>query len=322
MEKDKLNISKDTEELLPKEFTEMLAKKLHTVWLENYKKTSNEPRYKTITDPEITNLDIDRFYGQNAKTKELIEDGGINGDRVNLITKLKMTDGTEKEVGHLNLYNVELRHKTPPDKGKYMMQDIAQEAELINPDLMYKLNGKLAKDYLTELEPMCKNMDMKNFKEYENDMAAIVQGIWLKENKSWAPKNLQVPFSQLPEEEKDKDRRVAKAVLETIKEIEVIEQLKNVEIECMFEDVSDKSNITIHKVANWIKTVDDSYQKIKDTPLVKYSDSALENIRKLVPKDTYEAAYEVFLNNKFNKEPSLEKSSTPKRKKTTVPTLS
>jgi hypothetical protein len=287
---------KENEELLPKEFIDLLAKKLHTIWLENYKNSSSEPRYKTVSDPEIAKLDIDRFYGHNVKKEELI-DGAPKEDRVNLITKLKMTDGTEKEVGHLKLYNVELGNKIPPEKGKYIMQDIAQEAELINPDLMYKLNGKLAKQYLTELEPMCKDMELDDFKEYENDMAAIVQGIWLKENKSWAPKELQVPFSQLPEEEKNKDRRIAKAVLHTVKEIEVIEQLKNIEIECMFEDISENSDKNIHIVADWIKSIDDSYDKLKHTPLIKYCDKTSENIQKVVPKDIYAAAHKIFLDN-------------------------
>jgi len=309
------------EDLYPKEFTEMLAKKLHTIWLKNYRKTSNEPRLKTVTDPELQDLDIDRFYGRNVKKSEIVE-GAPRGERVNWITRVKLTNGEEKEVGHLKLYNVELGKRIPPDEGTYIAQNIAQEPELINSSLMHKLNGKLAEKYLEYLEPICEKLNPNDYKKKEDHIAATIHDIWIKENKDSAPPKLQVPFSKLSKEEQDKDRRVAKAVFETVQEIKVIEQLKNVEIECLLEDVSSNTESNIKKVSQWITTVDQSYGKLQGTPLVKYCDNTLDNIQKLVPKDIYQKAHEMFLAKEKKEAPKLmeEKPTRGKRKASAVTT--
>jgi hypothetical protein len=93
-------------------------------------------------------------------------------------------------------------------------QNIAQSPKNIYPSLMEALNGKLAREYFDALNGFVGNKEKA---------AEIVHNIWMKEN-SWQKESspqLFVSYSELSEEEKDKDRAVVK-VMEDLKKKEVI----------------------------------------------------------------------------------------------------
>ena len=63
-------------------------------------------------------------------------------------------------------------------------------------------------DFITELETLFEQAS-KLFKEYKPlspEDTAKVHEEWLKRNGSWAEEKLKVPYEQLPEVEKEKDR--------------------------------------------------------------------------------------------------------------------
>lgn len=80
-------------------------------------------------------------------------------------------------------------------------QNIVQDSARIHPALMEKLNGAVARDYLGAVLGA----------ETREEAAARIHDVWAQHNDWQREKNPQlfVPYKDLPENEKDKDRIIA-----------------------------------------------------------------------------------------------------------------
>lgn len=286
----------EKEDIFPKEYIESLSKKLHNVWLETQLKNGIKAKYKPVNDPKLESIDIKSFRGVRVSKASIINSAKLSKplEQVDQMLEVKSISDEVINVKNLNLYGCKFQKKTPPQKGVYIAQNIVQEPELINPTLMEKLNGSISRRYLEELEPMCSNIEPEEFDEYKEDISAIVHNIWVKENKDWADQALLVPYSQLPEIEKEKDRDAAKAIMECVQEIKSLEKLKNIEIEIMFDELSSTSKENIKKVSSWMKEINDCQTDLLNTPHSNASDVTWNALKSNIPKKVYSQSYEAF----------------------------
>jgi hypothetical protein len=198
----------------------LLAAKMHEQWLAGHVKEEGQAkRFKRVPDLRLKGLAIERFRGQ------LLPKSGVRGlntpsdpdSMVHWMTELVTTDGKSINVRDLRLIDCELS-KCRATGVVHVHQNIAQDTAMINPALMDQLNGTMAKKYLAALAPLSQDINHDDLKEYQEEVAAIVHNVWVEEHKSWAPEQLQVPYSKLPEKEKDKDRVIGNLTMQCLLE--------------------------------------------------------------------------------------------------------
>jgi hypothetical protein len=104
-------------------------------------------------------------------------------------------------------------------------------------------------------------MDQKQFLNCLEGLSSQIHEVWVNENKDWAPEDQKVHYSKLPEFEKEKDREVARAVMDTITEFKSLNKLKDIEIESSFERLYENNPENIKRVShnqNQTKTKEDN----------------------------------------------------------------
>lgn len=281
------------EDLFPKEYVDRLSDKLHNGWLSKHNR--GKRKLYPIEDPALKDLDIKGFKGQRVLKSEVLPSGNFgNKGFVDQITEIETKDGKKLDVRGLSLFDCEFVSNDTSQKGTYLAQNINQPAELLNPELKHRLNGSLATQYLIELEPLCMNMAEGDFEEYKEDFAAIVHDVWVKNRQDTGSKELLVPYSQLSEEEKQRDRDVASMAVETFNEIKALARLKTVEMESIFEDLSVSDHKSVDKIGGWLKEIDLCDKILYGSPWGKESTNAYESVKKNVSQDLFALGYQRF----------------------------
>jgi hypothetical protein len=270
-----------------------LASKLHEVWLENHRNGPNNRKYKPVSDPDIEDLEILSFRGRRIPLQDVLPNAKRN-DKVEHITQVRTKDGQEFDVSDKKLYDCRLEPRDDPQKGAYLTQNIAQDPRLLNPALMEKLNGKMANKYLETIVPDIMEMDKKSFDRCLEDISSQIHDAWLDENKDWAPEDQKVPYSQLPEHEKEKDRQVARALFETAQEVKAIEKLKGIEVEARFEPLNKLTNENIKKASDWIRQVNECGKHLSNSPWHREPSNTLDKLRLSMASEVYQNAYKEF----------------------------
>jgi hypothetical protein len=270
-----------------------LASRLHEIWLENYKKENQEKRFKVVNDPELESLDIVAFKGKRIPKQDVIAQAEVN-EYVEQIVQVKTRDGKRVDTSDKNLYDCQFVRKEGPGDLVAISQNIAQEPQLLNPALMNKLNGKISEKYLESIAPELMEMSKEDYHKCREDIASLVHDVWVEENKSWAPEEQKVPYSQLPEFEKEKDRRVADALMDTVQEVKTIEKLKEIEIESKFEPLSKHDSESVKRASEWIKQINVAGKVLSKSPWFLEASKTLDKVRESMSREVYNIAYKEF----------------------------
>ncbi len=274
-------------------FSNRLASKLHEIWVENYKKESSEKRFKPVGDPDFADLEIAGFKGKRVPKQDIVP-SAKRGETVDQITELRTKNGDRIDTTDKNLYDCKLVEKEGEKGVGILMQNIAQEPELINPALMQKLNGSISEKYLEAIGPDLMEMSKKDFKKCREDISSMVHDVWVEENKSWAPEEQKVPYSQLPEFEKEKDRRVADALMNTVAEIKTIERLKGIEVQSTFEPLSKATPENVKRASDWIKEINLCGKELAQSPWTLEASKTLDKLKESMSAEVYSNAYKEF----------------------------
>jgi len=274
-------------------FSDRLASKLHEIWVENYKKESSEKRFKPVGDPDFADLEIAGFKGKRVPKQDIVP-SAKRGETVEQITELRTKDGDRIDTTDKNLYDCKLVEKEGEKGVGILMQNIAQEPELINPALMYKLNGSISEKYLEAIGPELMEMSKEDFKKCREDISSMVHDVWVEENKSWAPEEQKVPYRQLPEFEKEKDRRVADALMDTVAEIKTIERLKGIEVQSTFEPLSKATPENVKRASDWIKEINLCDKELAKSPWTLEASKTLDKLKESMSAEVYSNAYKEF----------------------------
>lgn len=96
------------------------------------------------------------------------------------------------------------------DDGKGGMIDIANTPFADLPETWQKENMASAKHVIRAID--------ENPDATDDEIASMVHDAWVARNETWAPDDLKVPFDQLPEDEKDKDRLVVEEARKALEE--------------------------------------------------------------------------------------------------------
>jgi hypothetical protein len=261
--------------------------------LENYKKENQEKRFKVVNDPELESLDIVAFKGKRIPKQDVIAQAEVN-EYVEQIVQVKTRDGKRVDTSDKNLYDCQFVRKEGPGDLVAISQNIAQEPQLLNPALMNKLNGKISEKYLESIAPELMEMSKEDYHKCREDIASLVHDVWVEENKSWAPEEQKVPYSQLPEFEKEKDRRVADALMDTVQEVKTIEKLKEIEIESKFEPLSKHDSESVKRASEWIKQINVAGKVLSKSPWFLEASKTLDKVRESMSREVYNIAYKEF----------------------------
>jgi hypothetical protein len=277
----------------PVDVTKRLASKLHEIWVENYKRDNEEKRFKPINDPDFENLEIVSFKGKRFPKQDVLPSAQIN-ETIEQIVEIRTRDGERIDTTAKNLYDCKLVENESSEGSGVLFQNIAQEPELLNSALMHKLNGGISEKYLETIGPELMEMSRKDFQDCREDIASLVHDVWVEENKAWAPQEQLVSYKDLPEFEKEKDRRVASVLMDAIQEVKTVEKLKGIEIESGFEPLSKSSPENIKKASDWLKQINHCGQELSQSPWYKEVSKTLDKVKESMSREVYDIAYREF----------------------------
>lgn len=274
-------------------FTNRLGFKLHEIWVEDYKKGNADKKFKPVDDPDFANLEIVGFRGSRIPKQDVLPSAKLT-EALDQINEIRTKNGDRIDTTGKKLYDCRILKKEGSEGVGYIVQNIAQEPELINPALMERLNGKIAGKYLDTIGPDVMEMSKEDFAKCREDISSLVHDVWVEENKAWAPKEQQVSYKDLPEFEKEKDRRVADALMGTIQEIKTIGKLKEIEIESTFEPLSKPSKENVKKASEWIKEINLCGKELSKSPWFLEASKTLRTIKESMSGEVYNVAYKEF----------------------------
>lgn len=258
------------------------------------------------------------FKGKRIPIQDVIPNS-TSKEYIEQVTEIRTTDKQEFDAGHKNLIDCYLVQRDDPKKGSYLVQNIAQDPQLLNSALMDKLHGKIADKYLETIGTDILEMNKKEFESCLEDISSQIHDTWLEENKDWAPEEQKVTYSQLPEKEKEKDRRIANAIFETTQEVRTLETLKGIEIESNFKPISKPNSENIKKVSGWIKNINECQKQLIESPWHQEASKTLDKIKNSMATEIYEIAYKEFKNSLSTSPTKTQTITSPKEMPTNKP---